>query len=248
MKYIEFLKVVSCLFLIGLMASCTEESKSLADIESGSNYFPMEIGDYRLYRVDSLLIDDQGGTHRTSQYFVKEEITESFINSANELVYRIERSQSEERTGFYRVTDVWTAQKNENIVIRVEENLTFNKMIFPVSMNNTWEGNAFENLTEVIVAGETIWVYKDWGDYEIVADGIEKRVFGIDYQDVISVKQADHDFGIERRYAYEHYAPEVGLISKEMLILDTQCECPGQEWLEKATKGFKLSQVLVEHN
>jgi len=249
MKKVSTLKLFFAL-LIGLsMYSCGDETKMLDNAEFGFQYFPLEIGDYRKFRVDSTVVDNNGNTILESRTFILEEITESFKSATGETVFRVQRSQSESRDGNYTITDIWTSMRDQSIGIRTEENLRFNKLIFPIALNTTWEGNTFENLTDVIIAGERIEVYKDWGDYEIVADGINMSVFGVDYTDVVSVKQADHDFILERRSSYEHFAPNVGLIKKEMEIFDTQCQtCENDPWLEKANRGFKLTQVLIEHN
>jgi len=110
------------------------------------------------------------------------------------------------------------------------------------------EGNQFDELIDVLVADERVQVYKDWGDYECTAKGISLSAGGTNYQDVLTIQQGEFNSDIERRYAVEHYAPNVGLIKKEMEILDTQCVCPGETWIEKAEKGFTLVLELVEHN
>jgi len=236
--------------LIGFsIYSCGEETRTLDNAEFGYQYFPIDIGDYRLYRVDSTIVDNGGATILESRTFIREEITESFKSATGETIFRVERSKSDSREGTYTITDVWTSQKTEQVAIRTEENLTFNKLVFPIVLNNKWEGNTFENLTDVFVAGDRVEVYKDWGDYEVVADGIDMSVFGVNYSDVVSVKQADHDFELERRSSYEHYAPNIGLIKKEMQIFDTQCQtCENDAWLDKADRGFSLFQILIEHN
>ena len=55
---------------------------------------------------------------------------------------------------------------------------------------------------------------------------------------------------IELREAIEKYARNVGLIEKQMRILDTQCiiECEGEPWEVKAEKGFILKQRILEFN
>lgn len=249
MRNLGILKVIGVLCIVFSIYSCGEETKTLDNAEFGYQYFPVDIGNYRLFRVDSTIVDNNGATILESRTFIKEEITESFKSASGETVFRIERSKSESREGTYVITDVWTAQRNEQVAIRTEENLRFNKLIFPIVINNEWEGNTFENLTDVIIAGDRIEVYKDWGDYEVVADGIDLDVFGITYSDVVTVKQADHDFLLERRSSYEYFAPNIGLIKKEMEIFDTQCQtCESQAWLDKADRGFKLTQILIEHN
>jgi len=55
---------------------------------------------------------------------------------------------------------------------------------------------------------------------------------------------------IELRLSYERYARGVGLIEREMRILDTQCieACSTKTWAEKAEKGFIVRQKIRDYN
>lgn len=239
----------SILFLVLLFNACQDEqSKTLDPSLFGYEYFPLELGHTWLYQLDSTIIDDQGGTIIQSTRFLRETVSDVFVNAENKEIYVIERAIADSINGEYRVSDIWTAEKTSAAAFRVEENLRFNKLVFPLQLDVEWTGNLFDNLTEVDVAGEMMWVYKDWGDYQVVANGIDYRVNGTNYSDVAAVLQADHDFAIERRYAIEYYAPEIGLIEKQMIIYDTQCECPGESWEEKADSGFSFRQTIIEFN
>lgn len=235
--------LTACLFI-----SCGEESKMLDGDQFGYQYFPLEADKYWIYSVDKTTVDDAGATIIDESVFVKEEITEKFADSAGDTLFRLQRSESSTQNGVYTITDVWTASKSSELAIRTEENLRFVKMIYPISVGTSWEGNQFDELIEVFVADEKVQVYKDWGDYECVAKGISLSAGGTAYEDVLSIEQGNFNSDIERRYAIEHYAPDIGMIKKEMIILDTQCICPGEEWIEKAEKGFTLTMELVEHN
>lgn len=240
-----------CLLSMMLMLflnSCEDRIKSLDDSFFGYEYFPIEIGKYWIYRVDSTVIKRQGGELHNSRYFVKEEIVDAYTNVAGDSVFVVQRSIADSLFSNYQIRDVWTTEITSEAAFRVEENLRFNKLSFPLDLDSEWRGNLFDNLVQTNVGGESIWVYKDWGDYKIISKGIDHQVNGQLYSDVIAVLQADHDFVIERRYAIEYYAPDIGLIDKEMIVYDTQCDCPGIAWEDKASAGFTLKQKLVEHN
>ena len=52
------------------------------------------------------------------------------------------------------------------------------------------------------------------------------------------------------QYFFCEQRKNVGLIFKEMKILDTQCiiDCEGQPWEQKAEKGFILRMEIISHN
>lgn len=240
--------LLAVILVTSLFFSCSEESKMLDDALFGYEYFPVDTNKYWVYAIDRTIIDDNGATIINETEFVREAITETFVNGAGDSIYRIERSISDTQAGPYAITDIWTAERTLSAAFRTEENLEFVKMVYPINVGAQWEGNNFDELIDINVADESVKVYKDWGDYECTAKGISLIVNGVEYLDVLTVVQGDFSSDIERRYAVEHYAPGVGLIKKEMIILDTQCVCAGETWLEKAERGFTLSQNLVEHN
>jgi hypothetical protein len=247
-KKLEINTLMLLLGVVLLMVSCGDETKRLDRSTFGFEFFPLEESQYWVYKVEETLIKSEGMQNSTSTFFVREDVTESFVNTIGDTIYKIQRSISDDINGVFVPTDVWTAELTENAAYRVEENLEFVKMIFPFSVGTTWEGNLFDNQTDVIVAENEVKVYKDWGNYEVAAKGIPFSVEGENYTNVTRIDQANFESAIERRYAVEYYATGVGLIQKELEIFDTQCVCEGQTWLQKAEAGFKLTQTLVDHN
>lgn len=232
-----------------VFSSCLEENTNSLDTSLfGYEYFPLEIGKYWLYQVDSTIIDEGGAKTLMSTFYIREEVVDKFQNNLGEDVFVIQKSKSDIPDGTFLVTDAWSAELNEDYAVRTEENLRFVKLVFPIDKDRNWEGNQFDELTRVDVAGELIWVYKDWGDYRVIADGIPVLANGKAYSDAVIIQQADFESDVELRQSTEYYAPNIGLIRKEMSILDTQCLCPGEEWIEKAEAGFILSQHLIESN
>ncbi len=232
-----------------LLSSCEENSIILDDSEAGFEYYPVEIGNFWLYKVDSTLVPGFRMDKITSTSFIREEITDSFLNSQGDTTFILQRSISETRDGTYSFTDRWTIEKTETNLIRVEENLQFLKIIFPVMRGDIWQGNRFDERTEVTVAQQSMRPYKEW-EYEVLNKAAVISANGTDYNDVLEIQQANFETEIELRQSKEYYAPGVGMILRELSILDTQCfaNCAGDPWLEKAERGFELRQVLIEHN
>ncbi len=248
-KNLEIKVLIIGLVAAVILSSCGDETKSLDTAFFGYDYYPLEEGDFWVYKMDETLIKQEGTANESSIYYMREDVTERFINTIGDTIYKIQRSLSDTQNGLYVATDIWTAEKTETGAYRVEENLEFVKMIFPFQVGTSWEGNLFDNLTSVNIAETSVWVYKDWGDYEVGAKGIPFTVEGENYPRVTRIDQADiKNNSLERRFAVEYYAEGVGLIQKEMEIFDTQCPCPGESWIEKAEAGFMLTQTLVDHN
>ena len=251
----NFLKFFIPLLIVSsvIFQSCGDGTDT-EPIEFGYDYFPLEIGKYIEYDVDSVIYDIGAGnnvTVRNNSIQVREEVTDSFPDNEGRLVYRIERFERKDETEEWRVNDVWTAAVTDRQAERIEENLRFIKMVFPVSDNtNPWDGNKYidDNLV-ISVAGESIFIFKNWL-YEYREIGIPFEVNGLNFDDVVRVYQADEKNFIELRESWEYYARGVGLVERQMRILDTQCiaDCVGQTWEEKAEKGFIVRQKIRDYN
>ena len=243
---LDFKSILFGVLAIMMVVSCGDETKRLDRSFFGYEYFPVEVGHTWIYKMDQTIVRSQGRDNVSNTFFLRERVTDSFINTVGDTIFVLERATSDAQNGTYIPTDVWTAELNEESAQRVEENLRFTKMIFPFRVGSTWEGNLFDGLTTVNIAEESVRVYKDWGDYEVTARDISMTVEGTEYPEVAVVDQANFESAIERRFSKEYYGSGVGLIKREMEIFDTQCICDGQDWIEKAEAGFMLTQSLVE--
>ncbi|MFT6740636.1 MAG: hypothetical protein ACJAVF_002145 [Paraglaciecola sp.] len=244
MKYL--LAISTFLFLF----SCKTE-KDTFQLETGEEYFPLTVGKYVEYEMDSTIYDPNGMEMvRQSITQLREEIVDTLRNANDELIYKIEQFTRFGDTTPWTIQNVYTTSITNNQAQRTEENLKFIKMTFPLRDNQSWNGNAFiDEGTIVTVAGETIEMFKGW-DYRVKEVDLVDTIGGQIFEPVVLIEQADNENAIELRRSVEKYAPNVGLIYKEISIFDTQCieGCEGQPWSEKAEKGFTLIQKILNYN
>lgn len=231
-----------------MLAGCTEEIEPPSDL--GFDYFPLELGQRMIYQVDSIIYDTTGTgiIIDTSITYLQEEIVAELTDNTGQPLYRIEISEKKELGDPWQIRSVYAAQRTDQAAYRTEENLRFIKMIFPLERNSPWDGNRFFDATvNVVVAGETIEMFKNW-EYQIIEIGEPGQVGQFVFDQITTISQADDENLIELRYSQEKYAKGIGLVYKEMRILDTQNISETLPWEEKAQKGFILRQTLIEHN
>ncbi len=248
----QLFKYLTALTFFGLFClACNENTNKIdVNIDQGYEYFPLGLGKYWVYQVDSIVYDTTGNRveRDTARLFVREEIVDSFVDNSGRPAFRIERSIRYADTEAWRVKDVWMAVRSDDQAERVEENLRFVKLVFPLIQGTTWNGNLFiDETTQVIVAGESIEMFKNWS-YELQSLGLTENIGGQSFENVATVLQADSENLIELRYAKEKYGRDIGLIYRELQILDTQNITESEPWEEKAQKGFILTQQLIEYN
>lgn len=246
--------------LPALFSACRDNQVEDITPDPGYDYFPLEVGRMWEYEVDSIIYDPSAtGTNVDSfRTYVREQITDTLLDGAGNVLYRAERYSRRSDTLPWRAEKVFTLSREGRRAFRTEDNLRFIKLVFPAGVGKSWDGNAFfDPGLEVLVAGESIQMFNFW-DYRILEREAAATVGGLRFEDVLLVQNANNDGNIiERRYAVERYARGVGLIFREMDILRTDCQvccngdlggaCQSLPWEEKAEKGFSLRQRLVRY-
>jgi hypothetical protein len=244
MRYYLLLIVIASFFM-----ACENETGSL-DSDLGLDYFPLEVGKYINYQVDSTTYDNEGLIVLSTTSFVREEVVGMFLDNAADTSYRIHRFYKAGMNDEWILTDVWTSSKNLTQAVRTEENLRFIKLVFPPKEGLSWNGNThIDPLINIEIAGDPVQMFKNW-DYQILNIDRPETIGLLQFDEVLTVQMADDENVIERRFAREKYARDVGLVFREFIILDTQCIelCEGQSWEEKAWQGFTMQQIVIEHN
>lgn len=251
MKLLQYLIIfLASGYFLSIFSSCTPSEPEIIDL--GLNYYPLEIGKYRVYKVDSVIYDFVNNMKKidTISFYLKEELTDTIRDNQGNLVYTLERLERFDQNDIWRVKDVYGVSLIEYQLHAVEENQRFIKLVFPVGVDVApWNGNTFiDEFTTVDIAGESIEIFKGWlYEYSEVDEPLV--VQNIPFDSTLTVIQASEDNLIEGRFSTEIYARGVGLIKKDMQILNTQCyNCVGDPWPVKAEKGFILKQEIIEHN
>ena len=242
--------IVPCLFAALFLAACKETPDDY-ETDLGLEYFPLQVGKFIEYEVDSTIYDPNGDTTVfSSKTLVKEEIIDTLTDNNGNVLYKIEHFERAADSLPWGIKKVLTAAVQDNQAIRTEDNLRFIKLTFPVKKGSSWNGNIhFDESLIVTVAGETLEMFKGWG-YRTQQVNEPATVGGFQFDETTTVEEADNENLIELRKSLAIYAKGIGLVYRELWILDTQCidDCVGKPWEEKAEKGFILKQTILKHN
>jgi len=236
--------------LVLLCISCgqdqNEPGREISDTEQ-SPYFPLFIGHILDYQVEDIIYRSEGLIIDTLSFQLREEVSSTFVNAQGDIVYNIDRFRRETASDDWIYLETWRSIIRDQQVIRTEDNLSFIKMRLPIRNNDVWDGNAlFDSDRTIEIGNEDIDYFKNWSSQLIVSGGpvlIEDQ----SYEDAIVVSLADHENRLELRSVQETYARDLGLVYKEISILDTQCfdNCDNVPWAEKADQGHIYIQTLL---
>jgi hypothetical protein len=168
-------------------------------------YFPSNKGHWATYHVDSTRWDGfyaiGDSLHERSYKFeIKEVIESTFLDNENRPTQRIERYKKASDTTDWFLKDIWFSNLTSSTAEKVEENIRFIKLVFPMSNGQTWNGNALN------IFGEQ--------DYEY--DNINEpfTIDSLTYDSTVTVIQKIEPLLISDVYMIEVYAKNIGLIYK----------------------------------
>lgn len=216
------------------------------NIDSGKNslllyqydFFPVEVGYWVEYQVDSITYDDFYDPVKidTASYYIREEVADSFIDDAG---YRAQTINVYRREG--GVDSIWRLIQRDvvnllpNRAERVEDNLRFIKMVFPSFNNQTWSGNSYLNTDDEDYEFYEGWIYSYKDLYGV------GRVGDQTFDSVMTVVQRDYENLLEKNYFEERYVKRIGLVYKKKHAVGKQNI--GEDW----THGYELTYTMIDH-
>tara|TARA_B110000046_G_scaffold15104_1_gene14537 strand:+ start:2739 stop:3401 length:663 start_codon:yes stop_codon:yes gene_type:complete len=211
------------LFLI-IISSC--KPINYIDEDYYSKYFPIELNQEKEFLVTNINHSSFGKD--TVTYYLKEVISEKFLNLEGDSAYRIERFWKTDSMDNYEIKDIWVANKSLNFAQLVEENIRFTKLIFPFDVNVVWDGNAFNN--------------QQSQEYRIESINTPYNVNGLSFDSSITVIQNYKSNLLEYENSKEIYVIGVGLVYKEDIeVLINSANS------NDFSQGYEFYQELIEY-
>lgn len=187
------------------VASGCKKNQEAEDIDLGYDYFPNKVGTYIEYEVDSI---HYGINVDEVHFYLREELVNEFIDQQNQLAVRVHRYKKFNLADEWELKDVWVQKKTPTSAERVEENIRFVRMVFPINDEQRWDGNAYNT--------DNAW------EHQYVSIDNSTSVSGFNFSKTLTIRQRNSINLIDQEKASETYAKNVGLISKSFLDLTFQ--------------------------
>jgi hypothetical protein len=213
--------------LVMAFVACKDDNAVPTD--PGLSYFPLKVGSWIEYQVDSMWQDDILAIRDSVSYRLRSQVIETYTDPAGRAAHRILRYVRNEEEE-WQVRDVWTATADTRFAEMTEENIRRLKLSFPVRSARTWDINVYNTERLLDVAFRD--VDKPWSTGSLVFDS------------TVVVRNVLGPNAIERRDFEERYARHVGLIEKRVWETNTQFNSSTQQFV---VRGFKYSMVAVAY-
>lgn len=238
-RLIRFLLI--SFLLLNFSWACKKDTNPTPDM--GYNYFPNQVGRYVIYDVDSIYYDNanlNSGTHLakidTFKFQLKEKIESIYSDNLNRPTIRLERyvkyyndtvnySQMQ-----WTLRNVWAENLTATTAEKVEENIRYVKLVFPVKENQNWNGNA-QNINPEM-------------DYYYAFIDQSFKIRNTIYDSVLQVTQYDDGGSVltERKFYAEKYARNIGLVYKEIIDIQSQ---PFTGWNNTSTYPYGSDSTTI---
>ncbi len=200
MKKIGYLLVA----LTGLFYSCSE-TEEINDQTTGKIYYPVEIGDFRIYNVTAVrLLQDT--VSDSSSFQLRERVDTLYSNLAGEPTYKIIRSRRPTPDDVWIDDSVITVTVSNNQVRKQTSNVESVKMVFPIRDGKTWNPNVYNTLEP----GRAFYTNV----------GQPFSTDGKNYGKTTTVMVNDFVSAISRDVRKEVYAENVGLVYKNYEVIE----------------------------
>ena len=224
---LTLLVITCCLF------ACKKE-KSIEELDLGYAYFPNETGRYVIYQVDSISYNDFFTPVRidTAHFQLKELIESHFTDNEGRECERIERYVRKNDSLPWVLRDVWYQTKTPVRAEKVEENVRFIKLIFPITSTQKWNGNAYNTI----------------GNYEYAYKNIDakKTINGIKFDSTITVNQQLDSNLIEKKYQVEIFAKNIGMVYKRFVdVQDKSSSIEPKPFPERIDAGTDYTYRVI---
>ncbi|WP_420319053.1 hypothetical protein [Ekhidna sp.] len=214
--------------LLTFISSCNE-TKEIGPSALGYDYYPIEIGQYRIYDVEEIQFNITG--FDTSVYQLKETIFDS-IQSNDQITYLLRRDIRMNENAEWESDSVWTVARTTNYLSITENNIPYIKLTFPVTAGREWDGNSLNSRSTLTYYYQNLEIplidsISTEDHIRLVIEDIEENVTGVDLRSEVYVKG-------------------VGLIEKNYL---TQTKCTASDCgpdLGEVIAGRSLKQILIE--
>src|ERR1043165_7581736 len=193
-------------------------------ISAANQYYPLEIGRYVVYDVDSTIWTtfDCSNNERRSYCQMMYTVADTFRDDQDRLSHRIEVRTRKADTTQWDVHSVFYATLTPASIEVVQSNYRFIKMVFPIEDGVNWKGNTYIPAADADNMNYTEWTYIYSGKEKEYFNGkatfaktvtVDEVDMGVNYQTDDSVSAASY---ADRTYAQEVYGYNIGMIYRKI--------------------------------
>jgi hypothetical protein len=223
--------------------------------EPVNDYYPLTVGKYITYDLDSIIFTNYGAsilTLDTFHYQIQYVVDAQIVDNLNRTAYRIIRYIRPDSTFGWTSDETDMAVNTGRTIEFTEENLKYVKLTQPIQNGYSWAGNSYIETTSLISTEQYL------GGWEYTYDGLNAPVTlgNLTVDSTLQVAEIDdstgpqdhtnpyNDYYSTKTYSSETYAKGIGLIYRNFfydIYQPTTTASPGYT-------GYGIILTMIDHN
>lgn len=193
------------LFFSALWFSSCNKETNLSKPDFVLNYFPLKVNQETIYNVDSTVYNDFNNSTTLFQFQLKDIVVSKFKDMEGYEAYRVERYKKTSTQDWF-FQKLITRRIINNRAEEVLDNRRYVRLVFPPSLQSTWNGNLYNDLD--------IWRHEITdidAPLTIGTNKLDSTLNIIQYKEVNLIREDIY---------LETYAKNIGLVVKEVKAID----------------------------
>ena len=225
--------------LLCLLWGCRKKEVTVPSANADLDYYPLVTGRFSVFQCDSIVYTEIPRDTLHYRYQVKEILGEQFTDAEGKPAFMLRRfiRKYDPVVPYdslpWLAKDVWQVNADQQKVQVVEENERYTKLVFPVTENKNWNGNAANSKPEALYT----YTYKDRAE----------SIDAISLAKVLNVQQTDFRTLISLEQASEKYARSTGLVYRSYTELYSNTIVPQVKVEDRIEKGVVYTQKLIAY-
>lgn len=217
--------IVFTFFALWSIISCKidEPCECIAPPQTGIYFFYPPLGQAVIYDVQETQYA-LTSIPTVRNYQLKEVFASILINTDAKESLRIERYRRENDSQKWVIDSIFSAKKEIDKALKTENNITFVKLIFPISEGLKWNGNAYNSLGNDI--------------YELKKLNQSFQINGQNFPKTLTIIQQNDSTLVDLKRRLEVYAEGVGMVYQEKINVSycNSGDCLGKGKIDFGTK------------
>ena len=228
--------------------ACKKSTDTLA-IASVREYYPLQVGKYITYNLDSTIFINFGTAQAIVSYQVKHQVDALITDNLGRPAYRIIRFIRKTAANPWVPDNTFMAVRTDFAVEFIENNMRFLKLKAPVRNGFTWKGNTYIDTRSL---NSNVKYLDDW-DYTYDSVNVKQTLGSFTLDSTLKVDQRNETIGNPRdpnsyseiNFGAEKYAKGLGLVYRNFLHIEYQPPTPGNGGYRQ---GYGVKMTMIDHN
>ncbi len=232
-----------------LIFNACKKSTDVLAVASVSEYYPLQVGKYISYNLDSTIFVNFGTKDTVINYQVKHQVDALITDNLGRPAYRIIRYIRKTAANPWVPDNTFMAVQTDFSVEFIENNMRFLKLKGPIRDGYSWKGNSY---IDTYSLNSPVKYLDDW-DYTYDSTNVKQKIGTYTLDSTLKVAQRDEIIGnpsdinsySEINYGAEKYAKGLGLVYRNFLHIEYQPPTPGRGGYRQ---GYGVKMTMIDHN